>query len=307
MTYTTLAYFMGYNLTTLRSEVLRALRVTDTTRYSPDQGSATYTWIDRALNRGQREFVTKTLCLKSQAILELKSGYSAYRLPGDFIDLEAAYLYDAALQNGYRELTIKTIEELNDEYSDYRTTSGDPTLCYLDRKHGSSWFLGLYPIPNADGGTITYDATYGGIYYYLCPIYEHGSDYQTVMYSNGTVGYMLMNDDYGIHPKIDAMDGNVLLEYYRLPIELTTNDATMYPELQKEFHEALIWFAAGDLLLDNPEDSVEYKRGIMLVQRFNQEILDYNKKRQKFRGKDLRAKSHAWGWLANMDWHRDLP
>lgn len=163
--------FAGYTLADLRALVLRGLRASDTTRYSPTNGTADYTWIDDALNRGQEDFVRKTLCLRTYAIVELKSAYRTYRLPGNFLDFMTAYYYDNTLDGGYRELMVTTIEDLNAEVSHWRTGTGKPERIYVDRIYGNNWMFGLYPIPDTDGDIITFNTDYGTVVQWVCPVY----------------------------------------------------------------------------------------------------------------------------------------
>ena len=97
--------FDGYTLTELRALTLRFLRVGNTTRYSPTAGSADYDWVDDALNRGQEDFVRRTRCLRTFAVIELVANYRTYRLPWNFIDFMAAYFYTS--NDDYRELTVE--------------------------------------------------------------------------------------------------------------------------------------------------------------------------------------------------------
>jgi len=92
--------FSGYDLDHLRALVLKGLRVTDTTRYSLAGSTADYDWIDDALNHGIRAFVRDARCLRTFAVVELKSGYKTYRLPHNFIDFLSATYYDSSLRMG---------------------------------------------------------------------------------------------------------------------------------------------------------------------------------------------------------------
>jgi hypothetical protein len=166
---TTSGPFTGYTLAEMRALILRMLRVPDTTRFSPTKGTADYDWIDDALNRGQDDFVRATKCLRTYAILELEANQRVYRLPEDFLDLMAAYFYDSSLSDGYKELTLNTIEELNDEFSDWRTSTGTPSRIYIDRSYGSGQTVGFYPIPDTNGDVDVFSSEHGVAVEWVCP------------------------------------------------------------------------------------------------------------------------------------------
>ena len=297
--------FSGYTLTNSRALTLRWLRAPDTSRYSPTAGTADYDWIDDALNRGQEDFVRKTHCLRTYAIVELKANYRTYRLPWNFLDFMAAYYYDSSLSDGYRELFVTTIETLNDLVSDWRTDTGDPEQIYIDRVYGTNWMFGLYPIPDTDGDTITFDSEYGNVVQWVCPIYTFNQEYGVIVRMSDTDEFFL-NSDSGVVGKVGAMNRNVWFEYYRLPEELT--NAVQYPEIPREYQKALAWYAAADLLQNNPEDSAEFKRAMMLQQRFQGEVDSYIKRRKKpLAGIDMRAEANVWTWMPNMDFYADIP
>lgn len=297
--------FSGYQLSDLRALCLRMLRVTNTVRYSPTQGTADYDWIDDALNRGQEDFVRKTKCLKTFAVVELKANYRTYRCPEDFIDLKSAYFYNAELSDGYRQLIIKNVEEMNEEISDYRTNTGSPRHIYLDRIYGNNWMFGLNPIPDTDGDTITFSSDYGTVVQWVCPIYTYSQEYGVILRMTDTDEYFL-NSDAGVVGKASSLNKNVWMEYYRLPKEL--NNEVQYPEVPKEYQKALTYYAAGDLLQNNPEDSAEFKRSIIYEQKFNGEVKDYNEKRKPtVSGHHTRGRVAAHTWYNNMQWYSGLP
>ncbi len=305
--------FSGYTLDELRALVLKRLRVTNTTRYSPTQGTADYDWIDDALNRGQEEFVRKTKCLRTYGLIELKANYRTYRLPWNFLDLMSAYYYDSSLSDGYRELKITTIETLNDEVSDWRTNTGDPEQIYVDRIYGNNWMVGFYPIPDTDGDTITFDSNYGTIVQWVCPNYTYNQEYGVIIRMTDTDEYFL-NTDSGVVGKVGTMQGNVWIEYYRLCeklIDVETSLGTQgvqYPDIPREYHKSLIDYAASDLLENNPEDTAEFKRSMLLRQMFDREVDQYVKNRKPpLSGIELRARAHVWGWLGGMDFYKGMP
>ena len=293
--------FTGYQLSDLRSLVLRGLRAANTARFSPTQGTADYDWIDDALNRGIEKFVLETKCLRTYGIIELKANYRTYRLPSDFLDLMAVYFYDSSLADGYRELTIKSVEEINDSIPDWRTKSGSPKLAYLDRMFGNTWTIGFYPTPDTDGDTITFDSEYGAVVQWVCPIYTYTQEVGTIIRMTDTDEFFLSADT-GTVVDISDLEDNVWLEYYRLPKLLFHED--QYVEVPKEFQKAPIYYAIHDLLSENPEDSVEYKRAMQYEQRFMGEIARFKDTRNKaLAGHNLRATATAWGFLSNMDWN----
>ena len=290
--------FSGYTLSELRALVLRMLRVTNTSRYSADGSTADYDWIDDSINRAQEDFVRQTHCLRTYALIEMKANYRTYRLPWNFLDFMAAYFYTSELSEGYQELKVTTIEKLNDEISNWRTATGDPEQIYVDRIYGDNWMFGLYPIPDTDGGTITFDSEYGTIVEWVCPLYTFNQEYGVVIRMTDTDEFFL-NTDAGVVGKVGAMNGNVWLEYYRLPDHLSM--AAQYPEIPREYQKALAYFAVGDLLQNNPEDSAEFKRAMSYQKQFYGEIDNYVKRRKKpLAGQNLRATPQVWGWTMNM-------
>lgn len=296
--------FDGLTLTELRALTLRYLRTGNTTRYSPTSGTADYDWIDDALNRGQEDFVRKTRCLRTFAVIELVANYRTYRLPWNFIDFMAAYFYTSNTE--YNELTVESIEGLNDQDSQWRTTTGTPTHCYIDRVYGNNWTFGFYPIPNKDGETIVFDSEYGAVVQWVCPIYTMNSEYGVVIRMTDTDEFYL-NTDLGVVGQAQTTTGNVWMEYYRLPEKLIINtenlgdQGTQYPEIPREYHKCLCYYAAADLLSSNPEDSQEFKRAQMFNQRFKSEWETYIDERKKpVAGRNLRARAVVWSKLENM-------
>ena len=237
--------FSGYTLSDLRALVLRMLRVTNTERYSATQSSDDYDWIDDALNRGQETFVRQTQCLRTIAIVELKANYRTYRLPWNFIDFMSAYYYNTELTDGYKELIVTTVEELNDEVSNWRTKTEDPERIYIDRIYGNNWMFGLYPIPDTDGDAITFDSEYGTVNQWVCPNFTYNSEYGVVIRMTDTDEFLL-NTDSGIVAQVQSMNRNVLFEYYRLPemlIDVAENlgvQGTQYPEIPREYQNSFL-------------------------------------------------------------------
>jgi hypothetical protein len=296
--------FDGYTLTELRALTLRFLRVLNTTRYSPTQGTADYDWIDDGLNRAQEDFVRRTRCLRTFAVIELVANYRTYRLPWNFIDFMAAYYYTSNTE--YNELVVETIEGLNDQDSSWRTTTGTPTHCYIDRVYGNNWTFGFYPIPESDGETIVFDSEYGAVVQWVCPVYTMNSEYGVVIRMTDTDEFYL-NTDLGVVGQAQTTTGNVWMEYYRLPEKLIINtenlgdQGTQYPEVPREYHKSLAYFAAADLLSSNPEDAVEFKRSQVFAQRFEKEIETYiDQRKRPIAGRKLRARPDVWSQLENM-------
>jgi len=304
--------FDGYTLTDLRALTLRFLRAVNTNRYSPTQAAADYDWIDDGLNRGQEDFVRRTRCLRTFAIIELKANYRTYRLPWNFIDFMAAYFYTSGTE--YNELIVETIESLNDQDSTWRTTvDSTPTRIYIDRVYGNNWTFGLYPIPSTDGETITFDSEYGAVVQWICPVYTMNSEYGVVVRMTDTDEYFL-NTDLGVVGQVLSASGNISMEYYRLPEKLVINtenlgdQGTQYPEIPREYHKSLAYFAAADLLANNPEDSVEFKRSQVFSQKFEKEIDTYiDERKRPLSGRNLSARPVVWSKLRNMDWFIGLP
>jgi len=298
--------FDGYTLGQARAKVLRKLRVNDTTRYSPTKGTADYDWIDDVLNISQRRFATKTKCLRTYGIVQMKAGYRTYRAPKGFIDIMGAYFYKADYTDGYKELLIKTIAELNDEVSDWRTdTDDDIQAIYVDRFFGTDAVLGVYPIPTTDGATTFFSATTGTQYDWACPLYAYSHDYGIVVKTDGTDKYILANTDDAVVADLDPGVGNILLEYYRLPMDLSEEDQLM--EIPYAYQDSVIDDAAAELLENNPEDSAEYKRSQVLAQRAEKEVVEYKRDmKQPYSGRELRARTAVEGWQKDMEWRKGM-
>jgi hypothetical protein len=311
--------FTGYTVDDLRAMTLRRLRVRDTTRYSPTGASDDWDWIDQALNSAQEDFVRKTLCLWTYAVIQLKANYRTYRLPWNFLDLIAAYYFNGALSNGYQPLEIKSLDSMNKEVSGFMTqqaaTSGSPypNTIYVERVYGNNWMFGVYPIPVGDGSVVTIDTNYGAIVEWLCPLYTFNQEYGVFVRIDTSDQYLL-NTDSGVVAQIQNLDNNILLYFNRLPEKLVApgNDigvqGIQYPEIPREYHKALTYGAAADLLSDNPEDSVEQKRAATLQQRFIDEIKSYlNKRKKPLQAQNPRAIPAVWTWMGGMDFYNKLP
>ena len=299
---TTFTYAEELTLTNLRALVLRKLRVLDTTRYSPTQGTADYDWVDDALNMALVTFVRETKCLRGYAVYVPIAEFQFYRLPESFIDLEAAYYFDASLGDGYQQLIIKDTKELDEAYSDWRTDIGTPKYIAVDRMFGRRWFFGLAPIPSNAGTAVTFDATYGSKLTDICSLTTYNEEFIELPQ---TGEFYCPTSDSG-PGKISNMDKDVLLITHRLPRQLDTT--SQYPEVPREYHRALASGAASDLLSNNPEDTAEYKRSIMLGREFKGEIESFKKQRRKpFRGHSLQARPKVWSWIDGMEYTQDLP
>ena len=306
--------FDGYNLSELRALTLRMLRVTNTERYSPTEGAADYDWVDDCLNRGQEEFVRRTRCLRTYAVVELKANYRTYRLPWNFIDFMSAYHYHTSESGGYKELEVTTIETLNADVQNWRTAAGTPSHIYVDRIYGNNWMFGLYPTPDADGDTITFDTEYGTVVQWVCPNFTYNTEYGVIIRMTDTDEYYL-NTDSGVVGQVNSMNGNIWIEYYRLPEKLIeiTNDSlgiqgVQIPEIPREYHKCLPYYAVSDLLSNNPEDSAEFKRALQYEKRFYAEIQGYISARKRpLAGHNLRAAAVVWGWQQNMPYYSGLP
>lgn len=282
-----------------RALVLRRLRQSDTSRYSPTKGASDYEWIDDAIQRGEEEFTRMTKCLRTYCIIQLKSGIRTYSLPDDYIDLMAAYYYDSSLTDGYKELVVTTIERLNDEVSDWRVDTGEPGRIYIDRLHGKGASLGVYPIPESDGAAISFTNAYASEVTWFCPLYTNYKDFGRIMPYAGTESYILSTDTtVMVSPEVSS--GNLLIEYYRLPYIL----AEMPPESAK----AISYYAAAELLQDAPEDSGEYKRSVSLMNQFNNEVATYiNRRKRPMSGDNLRLLPSQWNYLKNMTFYKEIP
>jgi hypothetical protein len=298
--------FDGYTLGEARAKVLRKLRVNDTTRYSPTSGTADYDWIDDALNISQRKFVTKTKCLRTYGIIQLKNGYRTYRAPKGFIDIMSAYLFKGSYSNGYVELQIKTIAELNDEVSDWRTdTDDDVQVVYIDRFFGTDAVLGVYPIPTADGATTFFTSTTGTQYDWACPLYAYSHDYGIIVKTDGTDKYILADSGAGVVADLAIGDGNILLEYYRMPMDLSEEDQNL--EIPYAYQDVVIEDAVAELLENNPEDSAEFKRSVRFEQKTDKSIAEYKRDtKPPLSGREMRVRTAVEGWQKNMEWRKGM-
>lgn len=298
--------FTGYDLSDARAKVLRKLRVNDTTRYSPTKGSADYDWIDDCLNIAQRNFVTKTRCLRTYAIIQMKAGYRTYRAPKGFIDIATAYFFTSDYDAGYKNLVIKSVAEMNDEYSDWRTDTDDELdVIYIDRFFGTDAVLGVYPIPTTNGATTFFTSDTGAQYDWACPLYAYSHDYGIILKTDGTDKYILADSDEGVVADLDIGNGNILLEYYRLPMDMSEEDQLM--ETPYAYQETVIGDAVSMLLEDNPEDSAEFKRSVRLGQKTDKGIAEYMRDTKvPLSGRELRARTAVEGWTKNMDWRKEM-
>jgi hypothetical protein len=296
--------FSGYTLAQMRALVLKRLRANDTVRYSVDGDSDNYDWIDDALNRAQEKFSRKTKFLKTYGIIELQANQRTYRLPTDFIDLDAAYYYDSSLSNGYSELVVKTSDEISKECADFRTATGTPKYIYLDRIYGNTWTAGFYYIPSVDGDTITFDTDYGSVVQWVCPLYTPNSEYGTVIRMSDSDEFFLPSN-LGIVADIVSVNKNVWIDYFRLA--RTLENESQYSEIPREYQIGIIDDAAADLLDSEPEDSAEFKRSMRLAQKSDQNIKDYIGERKDLIGQNRRMIPSQWNWMKNMDFYRNVP
>lgn len=298
---TTFTYAEELNLTDLRSATLRKLRVPDTIRYAPSNAASTYTWIDASLNKALKTFVRKTKCLRGYAVYVPIALYQYYRLPEGYIDFESAYYYDSSLTDGVRKLIPKTIQELDDEVSDWRTATGDPKYIVLDRMYGRRWFFGLAPIPDTAGTTVTWDTTYGAELTEICNLTTYNEEFIELPQSGK---FYCPNSEDSPGKPFTNINLDVLIIYYRLPRQLDTT--SQYPEIPREYHESLADYAAFELLQDNPEDSNEYKRSLNYYARFESAIGEYTKSgRRKMWTKRRTATPAVWSWVQNMNFRNE--
>lgn len=297
--------YTSYTLSTLRALVLRKLRVVDTSRYSPTRGTADYDWIDEALNTALLNFAKETKYLRAYALIQLHSGYRAYTAPKGFMDIMAAYLYKGSLDNGYKRLAIKTVDEMNNEFSDYRTKSDEPTTIYVDRKHGIDASLGVYPIPDESGSSTPFTSFTGDIYDWICPLFLNNRDFGFAQYVNGDVKYVLPNTTAGVVADMTISDNWLMLEYYQLPIRL--REASQQIDVPYDFQDTLAIIATADLLENNPEDSAEFKRSMALSGKGSGEIKKYiTERKTPLSGQEVKGQAAVWGWTKNMSFRKEM-
>ncbi len=101
------------------------------------------------LNEGLVEFAKQTKCIKGMAIIELKAGFSQYKPPSDFLDIDKAFFYQSA--SSYWELNQKTRAWMDNHWPGWRTVTGDPWNVYFGDNYGNIRKLGFYPEPDTDG------------------------------------------------------------------------------------------------------------------------------------------------------------
>jgi hypothetical protein len=221
------------------------------------------------------------------------------------MDIMSAYLYKGDLSNGYKKLTIKTIDEMNNEYSDYRTDVDEPHTVYIDRKHGIDSSLGFYPIPDITAGTDPFTSVTGDVYDWICTLYLNNRDFAFIQYYNGDMKYILPSTTASVVSDLSINDNWVLLEYYQLPIKL--RDASQQIDLPYDYQDTIAIMAAGDLLENNPEDSVEFKRSMALLGKGDREVAKFVKERKiPQSGQSPRAQVAVWGWQSNMDYRKEM-
>jgi len=308
VTLQTTGVFTGYTLGQFRALILRMLRSADTKRFSPTKGAADYDWIDDALNRGQDDFVRLTRCLRNYAVCELKSGQRLYRVPDDYLDALAVYYYDGSLDGGYKQIAVTSIDSLNQDVSGWRTELGTPKNLYLDRNYGQGQTYGLYPIPEKDGDVPVFSSDYGIAVQWVCPLYTFNQDIGTII-NISSADEWILNSQEGIACDIQVTDGNLLIEYARLPQELNEVDSNtdQMSEIPREYQKALCYYAAADLLSDNPEDSAEFKRSQYFENKFKEEVAIYNNRQKRPpTARMLRVVPAVWNWQRNMTYYKEM-
>ena len=296
--------FTGWTLAGARAKVLRKLRQTDTIRYSPTKTAADYDWIDDCLHCACQAFATKTQCLRTYAIIQLKAGYRTYRAPDGFIDIMGAYFYHYSYESGYQPIAIKSVLEMNHIYGDWRTRKDEKIeVIYVDRFHGTGAVLGVYPIPSADGDSTIFSAGTAEEYEWACPMFTNSPDYGMVIQADGTDKYILPNTTNDVTADLDVTSGNVLIEYYRLPIDLL--EPEQYMEIPVSYQDDVIALAVSELLENNPEDSNEAKRAVALAARTGNVMKEYlHDMKTPLSGRNLRAATAVEGWIKNMDFRK---
>jgi hypothetical protein len=294
--------FEGYTLADARLKMLRKLRVNDTVRYSVTKGTADYGWIDDTLNVAQRTFAVRTKCLKTYAIIQLKANYRTYRAPRGFIDISAAYYFNNADSEGYEQLRVASVAELNDEFADWRTAVGsDAEIIYIDRFHGMDAVIGVYPIPSGDGATTSFTSDSGAEYEWACPLYANSPDYGIIIKSDGTDTFILSNADKSVVSDMDVGTGNIFMEYFRLPLDLVEPDQVI--EMPYAFQDMIIEEAVRELLENNPEDSVEFKKASAIEQRQERQFAKYDKDmKTPMTARVIKARTTVEGYTKNMSW-----
>ena len=296
--------FTGFTLEDARAKVLRKLRQVDTTRYSPTKGVADYAWIDDELHSAGQTFAMKSKCLRTYAIIQVKAGYRTYSAPKGFIDIASAYFYHSSYDNRYQLIDLKSIAELNQQYSDWRTATGEKVeVMYVDRSHGTDSVLGLYPIPSVNGTSNVFSSGTAAEYEWACPLYSASLDYGNFIYANGRISYILPGTEDQVSADVDVTPGNILLEYYRLPLDLLGEEQMM--EIPYAYQDTVIAMAASSLLENNPEDSNEAKRSVLLGQKADKDIQEYKRDaKAPLSGRNLRAATKIEGYVRSMEWRR---
>lgn len=146
--YTTTGLYDGLKFSELKERTLDRLKQKALTydRYSE-------ALIERSLNDALREAVRITRCLKSFAIIVLKSGVSQYKPPTELMLINKAFFYQSA--TSYYELPQVTRAWLDRFKRGWRIQDGDPLWLYPGDHWGNLRKIGFTPTPDTNGTDYT--------------------------------------------------------------------------------------------------------------------------------------------------------
>lgn len=191
-----------------------------------------------------------------------------------------------------------------------------------------------WSIATLTSGTRTYDASAGFLDLIAASYWEASDGYTELpiksikwlkehfddwRYKTGTPKYIYIDEIHtnkvvlGLYPTPDATTGTtypyVKCDIIRLPIVLV---AGAKPEIPKTRHANLVKWAAGELLMNQHEDSTEYKRGMALKIEFYTFLgvpvtkLGFPLQgKTPLRGRDLRCEANIWSHHGEFPWSSD--
>src|SRR3990167_9973335 len=156
------------------------------------------------LNQAQLNIVRKSLCLEKEIAITTSTGTREYDLrttTNDFSDIidisESGVNYDAnGSTTNNRELTHKSIWELNKEFSGWRGVANSIPQHYYYRKHSKT--IGIYPEPNSsNAGAYLHINGYYKPKILIAGTASSGSTTTLIMPAgSATVPYPSVTDDY---------------------------------------------------------------------------------------------------------------
>lgn len=139
--------YVGLTVDELIEEIKDRLGQSDLVRYSGAK-------MVRALNHKQRDFASRTRCLRGTGLIPMRADIEGYALPKMCLPdgLERARFYDTSTT--YSDLQLKTRDYMDDHYPGWRVESaGDPLIVVQGDWFGDVQKIQIYPKPDTDGET----------------------------------------------------------------------------------------------------------------------------------------------------------